>query len=116
MQLRIYGIKNCNTMKKTFDFLESEGIEYEFVDYKKQAPSAALLVKFADKVGFKSLINKRGTTYRKLDDADKEKLESEKSALAVLTEKSSMIKRPIVEFPNGDLVLGFEPEEIKGKM
>lgn len=116
MQLRIYGIKNCNTMKKTFDFLESEGIEYEFVDYKKQAPSAALLVKFADKVGFEALINKRGTTYRKLDDADKEKLESENSALAVLAEKSSMIKRPIVEFPNGDLVLGFEPEEIKGKM
>ncbi|MDN3602257.1 Spx/MgsR family RNA polymerase-binding regulatory protein [Belliella kenyensis] len=116
MQLRIYGIKNCNTMKKTFDFLESEGIEYEFVDYKKQAPDAALLVKFADKVGFESLINKRGTTYRKLEDSDKEKLESEKSALAVLAEKSSMIKRPIVEFPNGDLILGFEPDEIKGKM
>ncbi|MCH7403088.1 Spx/MgsR family RNA polymerase-binding regulatory protein [Belliella kenyensis] len=103
-------------MKKTFDFLESEGIEYEFVDYKKQAPDAALLVKFADKVGFESLINKRGTTYRKLEDSDKEKLESEKSALAVLAEKSSMIKRPIVEFPNGDLILGFEPDEIKGKM
>lgn len=115
MQLRIYGIKNCNTMKKTFDFLASEGIEHEFVDYKKQVPSAALLVKFADKVGFESLINKRGTTYRKLDDADKEKLESENSALTVLAEKSSMIKRPIVEFPNGDLVLGFEPEEIKAK-
>ncbi|WP_076502905.1 Spx/MgsR family RNA polymerase-binding regulatory protein [Belliella pelovolcani] len=115
MQLKIYGIKNCNTMKKTFEFLESEGIEYEFIDYKKQAPDAALLVKFADKVGFEALINKRGTTYRKLDDADKEKLESEKSALAMLAEKSSMIKRPIIEFPNGDLVLGFEPEEIKGK-
>ncbi|SIT14393.1 transcriptional regulator, Spx/MgsR family [Belliella pelovolcani] len=102
-------------MKKTFEFLESEGIEYEFIDYKKQAPDAALLVKFADKVGFEALINKRGTTYRKLDDADKEKLESEKSALAMLAEKSSMIKRPIIEFPNGDLVLGFEPEEIKGK-
>ncbi|MFN3800626.1 Spx/MgsR family RNA polymerase-binding regulatory protein [Belliella pelovolcani] len=116
MQLKIYGIKNCNTMKKTFEFLESEGIEYEFIDYKKQAPDAALLVKFADKVGFETLINKRGTTYRKLDDADNEKLESEKSALVMLAEKSSMIKRPIIEFPNGDLILGFEPEEIKGKM
>lgn len=103
-------------MKKTFEFLESEGIEYEFIDYKKQAPDAALLVKFADKVGFETLINKRGTTYRKLDDADNEKLESEKSALVMLAEKSSMIKRPIIEFPNGDLILGFEPEEIKGKM
>ncbi|WP_306413694.1 Spx/MgsR family RNA polymerase-binding regulatory protein [Cecembia lonarensis] len=116
MNLRVYGIKNCNTMKKTFDFLESEGIEYEFIDYKKQAPDAALLVKFADKVGFEALINKRGTTYRKLDDVDKEKLDSERSALAVLAEKSSMIKRPIVEFPNGNLVLGFEPDQIKEKM
>lgn len=116
MKLRVYGIKNCNTMKKTFDFLESEGIEYEFIDYKKQAPDASLLVNFADKVGFEALINKRGTTYRKLEDADKEKLDLERSALAVLAEKSSMIKRPIVEFPNGDLILGFEPDQIKERM
>lgn len=116
MKLRVYGIKNCNTMKKTFDFLESEGIEYEFVDYKKQAPDAALLVKFSEKVGFESLINKKGTTYRKLENDEKEKLEKEKDALALLSEKSSMIKRPIIEFPNGSLVLGFEAEAIKKQL
>ena len=116
MQVRVYGIKNCNTMKKTFDFLELEGIEYEFVDYKKHAPDGALLVRFADKVGYEALINKRGTTYRKLEDEDKKELETEKSALVVLAEKSSMIKRPIIEFPNGEIVLGFEPEKIKEQL
>lgn len=116
MNLRVYGIKNCNTMKKTFDFLENEGIKYEFVDYKKKAPDTELLNAFADKVGFEALINKKGTTYRKLEDREKKLLEKKEAALAILTEKSSMIKRPIVEFPDGSLILGFEPEQIKGKI
>lgn len=116
MELKIYGIKNCNTMKKTFDFLESEGIDYEFTDYKKKAPDAGLLVKFADKVGFEKLINKKGMTYRQLSDEEKAQLESENAALALLSKKSSMIKRPIVQFPDGSIVLGFEPEAIKEKL
>lgn len=116
MELKVYGIKNCNTMKKTFDFLESEGIDYEFTDYKKSAPDAGLLVKFADKVGFEKLINKKGMTYRKLIDDEKSQLESESAALALLSKKSSMIKRPIIQFPDGSLILGFEPEAIKEKL
>lgn len=116
MDIRVYGIKNCNTMKKTFVFLNEKKVDYQFIDYKKQAPDAGLLVKFADKVGFENLINKRGTTYRKLNDEEKQLLEKEKSALALLSEKSSMIKRPILEFPSGDLVLGFEPQEIEQKI
>jgi len=116
MKLRVYGIKNCNTMKKTFDFLESEGIAYEFIDYKKHAPDKALLTKFSDKVGFEALVNKRGTTYRKLEEKEKTLLEGQEKGLVLLTEKSSMIKRPIVEFPDGGLVLGFEPDEIKAKL
>ncbi|WP_291781388.1 Spx/MgsR family RNA polymerase-binding regulatory protein [Cecembia sp.] len=116
MNLRVYGIKNCNTMKKTFDFLGNEGVNYEFVDYKKKAPGTELLNSFAEKVGFEALVNKKGTTYRKLEDREKELLGSKESALAILTEKSSMIKRPIVEFPDGSLILGFEPEQIKGKL
>ena len=103
-------------MKKTFDFLEEEGISYEFLDYKKNAPEVALLKGFAEKVGYEALINKKGTTFRKLEDADKAKLEEMESALSVLAEKSSMIKRPIIEFPGGNLVLGFEPEQIKANM
>jgi arsenate reductase (glutaredoxin) len=116
MSLKIYGIKNCDTMKKTFHFLEENGIEYNFIDYKKQAPDAGLLVRFASKVGFEALVNKKGTTYRKLTDEEKSQLEKEADALALLGSKSSMIKRPIVEFPNGDLILGFEPEAILKKI
>ena len=116
MELKVYGIKNCNTMKKTFDFLEGEGIVYEFTDYKKSAPDAGLLVKFADKVGFEKLINKKGMTYRQLLEEEKAQLESKNEALALLSKKSSMIKRPIVQFPDGSLVLGFEPEAIKEKL
>ncbi len=116
MDIRIYGIKNCNTMKKTFAFLDEKKVDYQFVDYKKQEPDPNLMVRFADKVGFENLINKRGTTYRKLTDDEKNQLESEKSALALLSQKSSMIKRPIVEFPDGDLVVGFDPEEIESKL
>ena len=116
MKLKVYGIKNCNTMKKTFDFLESEGIDYKFTDYKKEAPDAGLLVKFAEMVGFEKLINKKGMTYRKLSEEEKSKLESEDSALALLSEKSSMIKRPLIWFPNGEIVLGFDPEAIKEKL
>jgi len=116
MELKVYGIKNCSTMKKTFDFLESEGIGYDFTDYKKKAPDASLLVKFAEKVGFEKLINKKGMTYRKLTEEEKAKLESEDTALALLSDKSSMIKRPIVLFPDGEIILGFDPEAIKEKL
>lgn len=111
--MKVYGIKNCNTMKKTFDFLEAEGIKYEFIDYKKQAPTQELLEGFADLTSFENLINKKGTTYRKLSDSDKELLNTKASALQVLTQNSSMIKRPIIDNGKGKLVLGFEPEEIQ---
>ncbi|WP_106567116.1 Spx/MgsR family RNA polymerase-binding regulatory protein [Cecembia rubra] len=116
MKLRVYGIKNCDTMKKTFSFLESEGIDYEFIDYKKQSPNTSLLSGFADKVGFEALINKKGTTYRKLEDHEKTALDTKSKAITLLSEKSSMIKRPIIEFPDGVLVLGFEPEQIRERL
>ncbi|MCH6201121.1 arsenate reductase [Aquiflexum sp. LQ15W] len=103
-------------MKKTFIFLEEKGIGYEFIDYKKQAPDNALLGRFANKVGIESLVNKKGTTYKKLTEDEKVTLENETSAFEMLVTKSSMIKRPIVEFPNGDMILGFEPEAILKKI
>jgi arsenate reductase (glutaredoxin) len=103
-------------MKKAFAFLEAKGIAYEFVDYKKHKPDEQLLVRFADKVGFASLINKKGTTYRKLSEEDKEELEVEAKALALLGSQSSMIKRPIIEFPDGSLVVGFDEAEISQKL
>jgi len=116
MPLKIYGIKNCDTMKKTFTFLEENGIEYEFIDYKKHAPDNSLLKRFTLQVGLESLVNKKGTTYKKLTDEEKYSLDKENTAFALLIAKSSMIKRPIVEFPDGHLILGFEPDAILEKI
>ncbi len=116
MEVNIYGIKNCDTMKKAFSFLEGKGIAYNFIDYKKHKPDERLLVRFAEKVGFESLINKKGTTYRKLKDEDKQGLEVEATALVILGEHSSMIKRPIIEFPDGTLIIGFDEEKIISKL
>ncbi len=116
MRVIVYGIKNCDTMKKTFRFLEDEGIDYDFVDYKKQSPDEGLMVRFSDKLGYETLINKKGTTYRKLSDEEKQQLEDEETALSMLIQKSSMIKRPIIEFSDESLVAGFDPESIREKV
>ena len=112
MRVRVYGIKNCNTMKKTFQLLEQEGIDYDFIDYKKERPNTELLGGFMKKRSLEELINKRGTTYKKLSDEQKEFLENEASAVPIMMENSSMIKRPIIEFPDGALLVGFQEEEI----
>ncbi len=114
--MKVYGIKNCNTMKKTFDYLNERGREYEFIDYKKQKPSEELLTGFLEKTSLESLVNKKGTTYRKLTDAQKAQLEDQESALPILMENSSMIKRPLIMYPDGTVSLGFVPEEMEGKL
>ena len=116
MSVKVYGIKNCNTMKKTFDFLDEKGVSYEFVDYKKRKPSPELLEGFLAKTSLESLVNKKGTTYRKMDDSQKADLESKETALPILVENSSMIKRPVIIYPNGGLTLGFDPKEIEERL
>ena len=112
MSVKVYGIKNCNTMKKTFDFLNENGVEYEFFDYKKQKPSIELLKGFLEKTDLTSIINRKGMTYRKVTEEEKIALEEVETALPILIEKSSMIKRPIILYPDGALTLGFDPEAI----
>lgn len=116
MSIKVYGIKNCNTMKKSFDFLDEKGVAYEFIDYKKQKPSADLLNSFLTKTSLESLVNKQGTTYRKMDDAQKAALERAETAIPILIENSSMIKRPVISYPDGSLTLGFVPEKIEEKL
>lgn len=116
MSLKIYGIKNCNTMKKAFDFLESKGQTYEFFDYKKQKPTPELLKSFLAKTPLSTLVNKQGTTYRKMDDGQKAALENEVTALPILIENSSMIKRPVIVYPDGSLTLGFDEAAISGML
>ncbi len=103
-------------MKKTFAFLEGKGISYDFFDYKKQAPSVDLLRNFLSKTGLETLVNRQGTTYKKLEDAQKEALLQESTALPILMAQPSMIKRPLIEYADGSVTLGFVPDQIAAKL
>jgi len=109
VKLKIYGIKNCDTMKKAFAWLGEHGIEYEFHDYKKDGVPAEKLRAWAKKLGWQKLVNTRGPTYRKIPEAERDNL-NEASAIALLQVYSSAIKRPIVE-SGAELIAGFDPTE-----
>ncbi|MEB2777997.1 Spx/MgsR family RNA polymerase-binding regulatory protein [Algoriphagus sp. D3-2-R+10] len=113
MSIKVYGIKNCNTMKKTFDFLTEKGVAYDFIDYKREKPDAALLEGFLKKTDLSALVNKKGTTYRKMTGDQKLALENEETAIPILEENSSMIKRPVIVYKDGSMSLGFDPVEIE---
>jgi arsenate reductase len=106
---RIYGIKNCDTMKKAFAWLASHNVAYDFHDYKKAGVPSGKLKEWAAKAGWEKLVNSRGPTWRKIPDAEKRNLDETK-ALALLEKHSSAIRRPIVEA--GDrLIVGFDAAE-----
>jgi arsenate reductase (glutaredoxin) len=106
--ITIYGIKNCDTMKKARAWLDSHGVAYGFHDYKAEGIERARLVHWAKEVGWETLLNRAGTTFRKLDHVDKEKL-SETKAIALMLAQPSMIKRPVLDL-GGKLLVGFKPE------
>src|ERR1041384_4592952 len=109
MPLTIYGIKNCDTMKKARAFLDQRGVAYRFHDYKTAGIERGKLEGWAKKIGWENLLNKAGTTFRKLPDKDKEGL-TEKKAIALMLAQPSMIKRPVLE-AGGRLLVGFKPEQ-----
>ena len=108
MAITIYGIKNCDTMKKARVWLDSHGVAYSFHDYKAEGIDKARLQRWAKEVGWEMLLNRAGTTFRKLDDAAKAGL-NESRAIALMLEQPSMIKRPVLDL-GGKLVVGFKPE------
>ena len=108
MSITIYGIKNCDTMKKARAWLDGHGVTYEFHDYKAAGAPKEKLKAWSDELGWETLLNRAGTTFRKLPDADKEGL-NEKKALALMAEQPSMIKRPVLDLGKKRLV-GFKPE------
>ncbi|HJT43273.1 MAG TPA: ArsC family reductase [Rhizomicrobium sp.] len=105
----IYGIKNCDTMKKARAWLEGRKVQYVFHDYKISGIDKPTLEGWAKKVGWEVLLNRAGTTFKKLPDADKEDL-TEKKAIALMLAQPSMIKRPMLD-AKGKLTVGFKPEE-----
>lgn len=104
----LYGIKNCDTMKKARAWLDAKGVPYAFHDYKAQGIDRARLEGWARSVGWETLLNRAGTTFRKLPDADKAGLD-EGRAMALMLDQPSMIKRPVLDF-DGRLLVGFKPE------
>ncbi|MGB3417476.1 MAG: ArsC family reductase [Mesorhizobium sp.] len=108
MAVTIYGIPNCDTMKKARTWLESHGIDYAFHDYRKEGLEPKRLDGWVEKLGWEVLLNKAGTTFRKLADADKENLDAGK-AKALMLANPAMVKRPVLDLGDG-LLVGFKPE------
>jgi arsenate reductase len=108
MAVTVYGIKACDTMKKARAWLDDHGVAYTFHDYKTQGIDAATLQRWSGLVGWESLLNRAGTTFRKLPDAARADL-TEARAIALMLAQPSMIKRPVLD-RNGELTVGFKPE------
>jgi Spx/MgsR family transcriptional regulator len=110
MPITIYGIKNCDTMKKARAFLDKHKVDYAFHDYKTAGIERDKLEQWAKKAGWETLLNRAGTTFKKLPDKDKVGL-TETKAIALMLAQPSMIKRPVLELPRGKLLVGFRPDD-----
>ena len=108
MAATLYGIRNCDTMKKAWTWLDQHGVAYAFHDYKKAGIDPDTLDAWAREVGWQTLLNRSGTTFKKLPDADKANLDEAK-AIALMVAQPSMIKRPVLEGA-GPLLVGFRPD------
>ena len=109
MTIHLYGIPNCDTVKKARKWLDARDIDYAFRDFKKEGADPAKLETWADSAGWEALLNRRGTTFRKLEETDKADIDRAK-AIRLMVAHPSMIKRPVVEHPGGVLV-GFSEAE-----
>ena len=114
--MTVYGIKNCNTVKSALDWLKKNKIEFEFHDYKAKGITDAKLKSWSKQVGWESLVNKRGTTWRQLDEKAQAKVTNEPAAVALMKEKTSVIKRPLIEIKEKVVLLGFDEKEYKDKL
>ena len=108
-RITIYGVKNCDTMKKARGWLDSHGIAYHFHDYKTDGIERSRLEGWLGEIGWETLLNRAGMTFRKLPDKDKAGL-NEKKAIALMLDQPSMIKRPVLDI-GGQRLVGFKPEE-----
>ena len=107
--IHVYGIANCDTVKKARPWLDTRGFAYAFHDYKKEGADPAKLAAWSDTAGWEALLNRRGTTFRALTDADKADIDRAK-AIRLMLASPSLIKRPVVEHSRG-LLVGFDPAE-----
>lgn len=111
--MKVYGIKNCNTVKKALDWLQSKHIAYEFHDFKKLGVAPEKLAEWDTRVGYEQFLNKQGLTWKQLSPAEKDNTKTSADALNLLRQKTSMIKRPVIE-SDGFLYFGYD-EQVYGK-
>jgi len=109
MTVTLYGIPNCDTVKKARTWLEAKGVAYEFHDYKKAGADPSSIAGWIEQAGLDKVLNRAGTTFRKLPESEREGLDEARAA-ALMVANPSCIKRPIVEHPDG-LLVGFKPGE-----
>lgn len=103
----MFGIKNCDTIKKARRFLEAAGVDYRFHDYRADGLTGDQLQQFIDVLGYQDLLNTRGTTWRKLPEEEREAITDAGSAKALMLDQPAIIKRPVLRAPDGALLLGF---------
>lgn len=106
MHVTVYGIPNCDTVKKARNWLDQHAVAHAFHDYKKQGADPEQIARWVEQAGWEAVLNRRGTTFRALPDADKTDLDADK-AVAIMAANPSCIKRPVVEYPSG-LLVGFD--------
>ncbi len=106
----IYGIKNCETVKKATKWCAEHGVEYDFHDYKKMGADVEILRRAVEQFGWEKVLNRRGTTWRKLPENEQQKIVDAESAIALMCEQTSIIKRPIIAVDH-TLLLGFNADE-----
>lgn len=109
MSVTLYGIPNCDTIKKARAWLDGQNVAYRFHDYKKDGVDAPALARWVDRLGWETVLNRAGTTFRKLPEADRADLDAKK-AIGLMTAQPSMIKRPILE-AGETLLAGFKPDQ-----
>ena len=103
----LYGISNCDTVKRARTWLQAHGVAYQFCDFKKSGVPVAALDRWLAEVGWEALLNRRGTTWRKLDDATRATVVDAPTARDVMLAHASVIKRPVVEWSSGGVTVGF---------
>lgn len=109
MRTTIYGIKHCDTMKKAFAWLDAHAVAYDFHDYKKLGVAPERLAQWCERLGWQTLVNTRGTTWRKLAPAE-QAVAGAPDAVALMTSHPSLIRRPVVQTASGELIVGFDPD------
>jgi arsenate reductase len=115
MPITLYGIPNCDTMKKARTWLEGQGVAHDFHDYKKAGIDRATLAGWVAEHGWETILNRAGTTFRKLPEAERTGLDADK-AITLMLAQPAMIKRPVLALDDGRTVVGFKPERYQEAM